>query len=71
MQNPEPNQPARTWTPSQSIVGGVAVGAAVAQIIFAICTQGLHWAISDATHDAIISLCTFAACYFIPDGGRK
>lgn len=71
MQDPEPPKSFRNWVPSQSIVAGVGVGQAVAQIVFAICTQGLHWAVDGLTHDAIISLCTFAACYFIPDGKSR
>lgn len=72
MQNPEPNQPARSWLPTQSIVGGNSIGGVIAVLL---CPFILPLYPKGVDHDSITiafgALCTFIACYFIPDGKPK
>lgn len=67
MQDPEPPTPPARWKPHQSVIGGAAVGTAVAQLILAGLKFYLHTAIDPVTAGAITSLCLFAATYLIPD----
>jgi hypothetical protein len=75
MQNPEPdNQPTGwdKWKPHQSVVGGNSVGAAVAVLlvpfILPLYPKGVD---HDSITVAFSALCTFLACYLIPDGSRQ
>lgn len=64
MQNPEPP---KSWTPTQSTVGGSIVGTALAQIVVAICDRYLHTPLGPELASAVTTICVFAAVYFIPE----
>lgn len=64
MQNPEPP---KSWTPTQSTVGGSIVGTAIAQVVVAICDQYFSHPLSAELASAVTTICVFAAVYFIPD----
>jgi hypothetical protein len=65
MQNPEPPT---NWVPHQSIVGGNTLGGAVAILLIPFV---IRFYPAGVDHDSITvafsALCTFIACYFIPD----
>jgi hypothetical protein len=58
------------WKPTTSTVAGAMLGGAVAQIICAVLAK-LNWTPDPMTAGAITTVCTFAAGYIFPDGGRK
>jgi hypothetical protein len=68
MQNPEPPKPPTDWVPHQSIVGGNTIGGVVAVLvvpfILPLYPKGVD---HDTITVALSALCTFIACYFIPD----
>jgi hypothetical protein len=72
MQDPEPPKQPTSWVPHQSIVGGNSIGGTVAILlvpfILPLYPKGVD-------HDTITlafgALCTFIACYFIPDGKSR
>lgn len=78
MQDPDPpeQQPAPTgwakWKPHQSVVGGNTVGGAVAVLILPFV---LRFYPAGVDHDnitvALSALCTFVACYIIPDSSNR
>lgn len=72
MQNPEPNTAPTSWLPHQSIVGGNTLGGAIAILLIPFV---IRFYPAGVDHDSITvafsAVCTFAACYFIPDGNRK
>jgi hypothetical protein len=72
----DPNDPTTQkssagWTPTTSTVGGGVIGAALGQVIIAVCDQYLHTPLNPELASAITTLCVTAAGYFIKDGGRK
>lgn len=68
MQNPEPvDQPPSRWAPTNKLIGGATIGAAVAQLIVALCNQYLHSPLSAESSSAITILCYAVAAYFIPN----
>lgn len=73
MQDPEPDipKPGAGWVPTNSTIGGAALGGAIAQVIVASIDQLAHISISNATASAITVICIFAVGYFFKDGGRK
>lgn len=65
MQNPEPSN---SWIPNRSIVGGNTIGGVIAILvvpfILPLYPKGVD---HDSITVAFGALCTFLACYFIPD----
>ena len=68
MQDPDPPS---GWKPTNSTIGGAAIGLAAAQVIVAVCDQYFHQALGPELASAITTLCVAASGYFIKDGGRK
>jgi hypothetical protein len=67
----EPGSSKSGWVPTTSTVGGGVIGAAVAQVIVAVCDAYFKTPLDAATSSAVTTLCVSVAGYFIKDGGRR
>jgi hypothetical protein len=68
MQNPEPPN---GWKPTNSTLGGAIFGAAVGQIVVAVCGQIFHSPLTPEVSSAVTTVCIGVIGYFFPDGGRR